>query len=61
MIRPRLGLETDELVLHGSDHRLHVVQLILRQTDTILANKEKCLALTAPRMLRAAVLLEDIQ
>tara|TARA_B100000519_G_C13916369_1_gene284632 strand:+ start:99 stop:398 length:300 start_codon:yes stop_codon:yes gene_type:complete len=29
--------------------------------DTILANKEKCLALTAPRMLRAAVLLEDIQ
>jgi hypothetical protein len=29
--------------------------------DTMMANKEKCLQLTAPRGLTAAVLLEDIQ
>ena len=29
--------------------------------DTIMANKDKCLRLTAPRMLTAAVLLEDIE
>ena len=29
--------------------------------DIIMANKEKCLRLTAPRMLTAAVLLEDIE
>jgi hypothetical protein len=29
--------------------------------DTIMANKEKCLRLTAPRSLTAAVLLEDIE
>lgn len=29
--------------------------------DTIMENKDKCLRLTAPRGLTAAVLLEDIQ